>query len=343
VIVEDVYIESLGVVLPEWLSAEKAVADELWDAEGQQASGLTGAYTAGDVPAMEMAVTAAQIALERSRFSVDEIGSNIHSSVNHQGPEGTYPPGFILRELDAENIPVMHLRQGCNGMLSSLEVAIGQITGAAGIEAALLTTGENFTSPDINRWVDGGGLVLSDGAMAVVVGSGGGIAQVRSLNTGILPALEKLHRGDGSLLAHGDSGESQSMLERIERYYESEMPMSEMIERITLFDLGIIHRSLVDAGLNASDIAKVIPVNMNRRMVEFSVMSPLGLPMSRSSWDFGKAVGHVGGADVFITLEHLVRTREVTQGDHLLLVSMGPGWICTAAVVTIADLPSWAE
>ncbi|MFD9211003.1 ketoacyl-ACP synthase III family protein [Streptomyces sioyaensis] len=342
-IVEDVYIESLGVVLPEWVSAEKAIADGLWDVEGQQVSGLTGAYTAGDTPAMAMAVTAAQRALERSRFSFDTIGSNIHSSVNYQGPDGTYPPGYILRELGAESISVMNLQQGCNGMLSSLEIAIGQITGAAGIEAVLLTTGENFTSPEINRWVDGGGLVLSDGAMAVVVGGSGGIAQVRSVNTGILPALEKLHRGDGSLLAHGDAGEPPSMIERIERFYESEMPMSEMVERIALFDLSVIHRSLVDAGLNASDIAKVIPVNMNRHMVEFSVMTPLGLPMSRSSWDFGKAVGHVGGADVFITLEHLVRTREVTPGDHLLLVSMGPGWICTAAVVTIVDLPSWAD
>jgi 3-oxoacyl-[acyl-carrier-protein] synthase-3 len=50
----------------------------------------------------------------------------------------------------------------------------------------------------------------------------------------------------------------------------------------------------------------------------------------------------VGGADVFITLEHLVRTREVAPGDHVLLISQGPGWMSTACVVTVVDVPAWA-
>ncbi|XUL94498.1 3-oxoacyl-[acyl-carrier-protein] synthase III C-terminal domain-containing protein (plasmid) [Streptomyces galilaeus] len=76
-------------------------------------------------------------------------------------------------------------------------------------------------------------------------------------------------------------------------------------------------------------------------MIEFSVLAPLGLPMSRSSWDFGRSVGHVGAADLIISLDHLVRTGELSPGDHVLLLSQGPGWISSSAVVTITDIPAW--
>lgn len=132
------------------------------------------------------------------------------------------------------------------------------------------------------------------------------------------------------------------MAARAERFTETELSLSETLERLSVFDLGIIHRALVDADLNASDLAKVVPIHMDGRMIEYSVMAPLGLPMSKSSFDYGRSVGHIGGADVFLTLEHLVRTGEVGPGDHVLLISQGPGWICTACVITITELPPWA-
>ncbi|MFI0907715.1 ketoacyl-ACP synthase III family protein [Streptomyces sioyaensis] len=340
--VEDVYIDSLGAFLPEWASAEQAVADGILDAEIPQSNGLTGAHVGGDIPAMDMAVTAARTALERSKLDIEAISSHIHSSVNYQGPVGAYPPGYIMRELALENVPAQYLQQGCNGMLGALEVAIGQMTGAAEAEAVLLTSAENFTAPGADRWNDGFGqsYFFSDGGMAVLLSADEGFAQVRSLNAGVLHALEKWHRGNGPLLERDEP--VPTMPERAEQFNETEMPLTEALEKITLFNLDIIHRSLVDADLNASDLAKVIPINMDGRMVEFGTMMPLGLPMSRSSWDYGKSVGHVGGADVFISLEHLVRTGELTASDNVLLVSQGPGWICTASVVTILDLPPWS-
>ncbi|MEV7470084.1 ketoacyl-ACP synthase III family protein [Streptomyces kronopolitis] len=340
--VEDVYIDSLGAFLPEWASAEQAVADGILDAEIPQSNGLTGTHVGGDIPAMDMAVSAARTALERSKLDIETISSHIHSSVNYQGPVGCYPPGYIMRELGLENVPAQNLQQGCNGMLGALEVAIGQMTGAAEAEAVLLTSAENFTAPGADRWNDGFGqsYFFSDGGMAVLLSADEGFAQVRSLNAGVLHALEKWHRGNGGMLERDEP--VPTMPERAEQFNETEMPLSEALEKITLFNLDIIHRSLVDADLNASDLAKVIPINMDGRMVEFATMMPLGLPMSRSSFDYGRSVGHVGGADVFISLEHLVRTGEVTAGDNVLLVSQGPGWICTASVVTILDLPPWS-
>ncbi|MEV5431948.1 ketoacyl-ACP synthase III family protein [Streptomyces sp. NPDC052701] len=340
--VENVHIDSLGVVLLEWASAEDAVAAGLVERETVEANGLTGTHVAGDVPAVDMAVSAARVALDRSKTDPDEITTHVHSAVHYQGPQGSYPPGYILRELDMADTSSLYLRQGCNGMLGGLEVAIGQLTGAAGHTAALLTSAENFSGPDVNRWKGyGQGYFLSDGAAAVLLSTEAGFARVRSLHAGILPELEKWHRGDGPLLLTGDE-HTDDMAERATRFTDTELPLSETLEKLTYFNLGIVQRALVDADLNAADLAKVVPINMDGRIIEYSVMLPLGLPMEKSAWDFGKAVGHVGGADVFITLEHLVRTREVGPGDHVLLISQGPGWICTACVVTITDLPAWA-
>ncbi|WP_432146317.1 ketoacyl-ACP synthase III family protein [Streptomyces sp. bgisy084] len=341
--VENVHINSLGVALHEWVSAEQAVADGLLGPEVTAANGLTGTHVSGDVPAVDLAVSAARTTLERSKLEPDEIASHLHSGVSYQGPVGSYPPGYIQRELGLEDASALYLQQGCNGMLGTLEVAIGQITGAAETEAVLLTTGENFSSPEIDRWTGfGQSYFLGDGGAAALLSAEEGFAEVRSLHAGLLPALEKWHRGEGPLLPSGEPGSMADMAARAERFNETELSLSETLERLSAFDLGIIHRALVDADLNASDLAKVVPIHMDGRMIEHSVMKPLGLPMSKSSFDFGKGAGHVGGADVFLTLEHLVRTREVGPGDHVLLISQGPGWMCTACVITIRELPAWA-
>lgn len=340
--VENVYIESLGVVLPEWADALQAVAEGRLDGEIQAANGLTGTHVAGDVPAMDLVVAAARTTLERSKTDPEDLGAYIHSAVHYQGPDGAYPPGYILRELGLGNIPALYLQQGCDGMLSALEVAIGKLTGAAGAGSVLLTTGENFSSPQMDRWKGfGQAYILGDGAAAVLVSDEEGFAEVRSLNSGVLHELESWHRGDGPLLLREDTGTVAGMVERAEQFSER-MPLSETMEKLTLFGLDMIHRSLVDAGLNASDLTKVVPINMDGRMIEYSIMLPLGLTMAECSWDFGRTVGHVGGADVFISLEHLVRTREVVPGDNVLLFSQGPGWLCSAAVLTITDTPHWA-
>ncbi|MDX3585856.1 ketoacyl-ACP synthase III family protein [Streptomyces europaeiscabiei] len=341
--IDNVFIDSLGVVLHEFEPVERAVAQGLISQETVDANGLTGTHLAHDIPAVELAVSAARVAMERSKLQLEDITDHVHSGVYYQGPQGSYPPGYILRELEVEPVSSLYLRQGCNGMLGALEVAVGQMTGAAQAETVLLTSGENFTATGLNRYSGlGQAYFLADGGAAALISADEGFAQIRSLSSGILPELERWHRGDGSLLPDEGRESDGDMAERATRYSETETPLSETLEKLTLFNLGVIRRALVDADLNADDIAKVVPINMDGRMIEYSVMMPLGLTMDRSTWDFGRGIGHVGGADVFITLEHLVRTREVAPGDHVLLISQGPGWMCTACVVTLVDLPTWA-
>jgi 3-oxoacyl-[acyl-carrier-protein] synthase III len=342
---EGVYFDSVGVFLPEWMSAAQAVADGLYDEEACKASGLTGTHVAGDRTALDMAVSAARTALDRSAMDTEAVESHIHSGVYFQGPEGSYPPGYILRELGVEDASSLYVRQGCNGMLASLEVAVGQMTGAAEVAGVLLTTAQNFSSPTVDRWNGfGQSYVMADGAAAALLSSEGGFAEVRSVNSGILPELERWHRGEESLLPYDDpGGVNYDVNTRSEWFNDNEMTLADTLAALSDFGVDIMRRSLVDADLNASDIAMVIPINLDGRMVEFSIMAPLRLPMSRSSWEFGRTVGHVGAADLVISLEHLLSSGELSPGDHVLLTSQGPGWICSSSVLTIREIPEWAS
>ena len=63
---QETYISGLGVYLPETVSVEDAVKQGLYPAADAAANQLTGVAIAGDTPAPEMALRAAQDAFKRS-------------------------------------------------------------------------------------------------------------------------------------------------------------------------------------------------------------------------------------------------------------------------------------
>lgn len=344
---DGVYIDTVGVHLPEeWVSVEMAVEQGLYDEYSlAYGTGMTAAYIAGDVPAVDMAVSAARQAIERSaELDADSIDYHIHCSATPQGPMGSYPNGYVLRELGVSGIPSTDVRQYSNGMLAAFEVAVGQLTGAAGAESVLVTAGENFTTPVIDRWQGfGTGFTASDGGAAVLFSAEGGFARMRSLNSGTLPALEQWHRGEQSMLPYRNEAMGQANTLALLGYFnENVIPLDKCMQMIMEFELDIVQRSLVDAELNASDIAWVVVANSDARMIEQMKMQPLGLPMSRSTWDYGKTVGHMGACDMAVTLNHLVTTGRLAPGDNILMTTSGAGWVSSSAVFTIEDVPAWA-
>lgn len=343
--VDGVHLTTLGAFLPPAVSTEQAIAEGKYTEELYQAAGLTGTHVAGDLPAADMAVAAARQAVTRAGLAADEIDAIIHSGVFHQGPDGWSPAGYILRELGVGNVPSIELRNGCNGMLTAFEIAVGQLTGAANRSTVLLTAGENFSTPMFDRWSDLGPVhIAGDGAAAVVLGTAPGFAELRCVNSGTVPELEGWQRGAASLLPPAKAEERPWDATERSMQFMAQMPLPELIEYVTKFSVDLVHRSLVDAGINASDLAKIISVNNDRRSVEQGLLTYVDLPMDRSVWDFGRSVGHVGACDLIISLNHLVETRQLEPGDNVMLLSAGPGWVGSSAVVTVTgELPDWSE
>ncbi|MEU1519194.1 ketoacyl-ACP synthase III family protein [Streptomyces sp. NPDC005811] len=342
-----VYVDTVGVYIPEQrVTVEEAVEQGLYDEFSiQYATGLTTAYIAGDLPALDMAVRAARNAFRRSGNEIDDLDFHVHCTAVQHGPEGFYPPGYVLRELGASGVASTDVRQHSNGLLAGIEVAVGQLTGAAGAETALVTAAENFTSPQIDRWRGfGTGFTASDGGAAVLLSGESGFAALRAVNSGTMPELEQWHRGEESLLPfRGEERKASGTLDLLMYFNQHVMPLDKCMEMIRDFELDLVHRSLVDAGLNASDLRWVVAANSDSLMVEQTKMQPLGLPMSRSTAHFGKEYGHMGACDMAVSLNHLLVNGLVSPGDNILMTTSAAGWVSTSAVLTVLEIPDWAQ
>ncbi|MFF8960614.1 ketoacyl-ACP synthase III family protein [Streptomyces sp. NPDC014894] len=343
--VTGVHLSSVATHLPPHTTAEDAIAQGLYDQELYDTIGWRGTHVAGDLAAPDMAVLAARTALERRADPGEPIESFLHSGAFYQGPDDISVPGYIMRELGLGRIPSLEIRQGCNGMLASLETAVGQLTGAARRGSALITSAENYSTPLIDRWRGfAPAIVVGDGAAAVTLSAESGFAEVLAVNSATLPELEGWHRGDDDLLPPREPRfEPLSLARTVREFTESVMPMTEAIDLISAFSLELLQRSIVDAGINASDVAAVISVNADGRALDQWFLEPLGIPAGRSSWELGRHTGHMGGCDQFVTLDRMLASGAIGAGDHVLLHSAAPGWTGTTAAIRIDDRPSWLD
>ncbi|MCW6008133.1 ketoacyl-ACP synthase III family protein [Micromonospora sp. CPCC 205371] len=337
--VDEIFISGLGSYLPEPTTISSAVAAGLLGEAAATESGQVSVLIADDIAAPDMAVLAARRALDRCGTKAAEIDMLVHSSVFFQGPEMWSPQGYILRELGAGNVPAVELRQGCNGMLTAMEFAIGQFAADPSRRIALLTTGDNFNAPTIDRWRGAIiGLYAGDAGTAVVLSTEGGIARVDSINSALFPEIEGMARGAEPLFPPpAVTGRPIDMVDRSQHFAQTVRPLPEAIDVVRKAQVDLVCRSLDEAGLALRDVRKVVYINGARWLMERNLTGPLGIPLSRTTWDYGRTVGHLGASDHVASLDHLLSTGEVEPGDRLLLVGGAPGWSVATAVVTILE------
>ncbi|MBO0803110.1 MAG: ketoacyl-ACP synthase III family protein [Nocardiopsaceae bacterium] len=339
---ENLYLRSLGAYLPEWMSSKRAIEQGLYDEVLALDSGVTGTLIAGDMPPVEMAVAAARDALERGEQKAADLGLVVYASVIGQGPEMWYPGGYLLRELGAAGTPVFEVRQGCNGMLAALELAACYLHTSPECDTALLAAADNFNSPRGDRWRGyGPGTVIGDAGSAMLLSASGGFAEVKSVHQSTVPELEGLHRGAEPLFdPHGRS--TVDMMRRARHFSQAEISLNEVNQIIGERQADVINRSLAEAGIGVDEISKVIYVNQGRYLLAQFLLDPLGIPESKSNWDFGRTVGHLGASDHAVTLDHFMTTGQLGPGDHVLLAGAAPGFVVSSAVLTINAPAPWA-
>ncbi|MCL2583976.1 MAG: ketoacyl-ACP synthase III family protein [Streptosporangiales bacterium] len=339
---ENIYVRGLGAYLPEWMSSRRAIEQGLYDEVLMLDSGVTGTLVADDTPPVDMAVAAARDALKRGGLEADSLGLLIYTSVVSQRPEMWYPAGYVLRELGAAGTSILEVRQGCNGMLAALELAAQRLTLDGESGAALLAAADNFNSLKADRWRGyGPGTVIGDAASAMLLDTSDGFAEVKSVNQLSIPELEGLHRGNEPLFGPADR-EVLDMVRRARHFSRTEIPLNEANQLIGQRQVDVVNRSLREAGIGVDQISKVIYVNQGKYLLAQFLLDPLGIPESKSSWDFGRTVGHLGASDHAVTLDHYMTTGQLRPGDHVLLAGAAPGFVVSSAVLSIREPASWA-
>lgn len=334
---EDTYLAGIGAWLPGTVTTEQAVRETWYDAADREASGMESVAVAGDLPAPEMAVRAARVALERSGHAAGDFGALLHSASFHQGPDGWSAPHYVLRHTLDRPVTAVEVRLGCLGMLAALQLAAFRLAADTANDAVLLTAADNYSTPLVDRWRASRLFLLADGGAAAVVSRRGGFARVAAIGSASSPRMEELHRGGeelfppGVTVGRGLNFEDRSEYWRRQWALGAAPPMDNFGECVA--DLG--EQTLDEAGISIDKVTRVCHTGFALGPLHGMFLDPLGIELDRSSWEFTRRVGHAGAGDLFVGLEHLWAHRAVDPGDYVLLIGSAPGMEAGCAVLEI--------
>ncbi|MBH1934904.1 ketoacyl-ACP synthase III family protein [Streptomyces sp. AV19] len=333
---DELYIAGTGTALPGRITAARAVAEGRYPREWWEQGGMISVCAAddGQTP-LDLALVAARRALDGSGLRPDDVGLLLHSSVLSALPEMWNPVNALQRRLAVPGDAfASEVRAASDGGMASLELAAAHLAVRPPGPLALLTAGDIWPASRINRW-NYRPAVFGDGAAALVLSRAEGFARVLATTTSSDPELEGMSRGDEPIRPPGPPGDVID-LDRRAHEFMAEFGRERLFERFTRGTTRTVHAVLADAGLGVDDIDRVITINACQdrlRTLLRDIAPQWGL--DRSLWLFGRTVGHLGPADQFAGLDHLRRSGATRPGQHVLLLSMGLGWLCTCAVIRI--------
>lgn len=340
--VRDIFLNGIGVFVPETRDVEYAIERGLVSAEAMDQLGFTSVAVAGDRPAAEMALSAARDAIAGSGVSPDEVALLLYADVWQQGPMAWQPQFYLQRHLLGDRPLAMEIKHGCVGVLSGMELAAAYLRADETHTAAMVVAGDNFGTPMIDRWTMGAGFTaLGDGASAVVLSREPGFAQVLSVNTANHSAMEETWRAGEPMFPPSITvGRRENFLAAHEEFKNKVGSGDHAAMSIVHLQRNIdcVKHALADAEVSPSDIRRIVSHNMPREEAR-TYMGMIGFSFEQSAWEYGRTVGHVGASDQMLGLYHLLSTGEVGPGDHVLLCGMSPGVTYKAAVVKILGTP----
>ncbi|HEX6526497.1 MAG TPA: ketoacyl-ACP synthase III family protein [Streptosporangiaceae bacterium] len=343
----DIFLSGLGVFLPDTVSIESAVQKGLYSASDVELHGWTGLAVAGDIPAPEMALRASRAALERCGLDADGIGLLLYTDCWHQGPDGWQPQLYVQHYLVGGDLLAAEVRNGCNGTFSALELASSYLSAGSGRQAALIVASDNFGTPLVDRWNPGPAFIAGDAAAAMILTTQPGFARVLSVNSTTIVEAEEAHRcGEPMFPPTVTMGRVVDFTARAEAFRKRQFDEGTGMALVTKFQqkpIECIQRTLSEADIALSDVAKVVITNCSRDEAEVQFMGVLGLPLSKSTWEYGCTVGHLASADHIVSLDHLLSTRQIGPGDHVLVMGAAPGITYSCAVIEILSAPPWAS
>ncbi|MBC6445974.1 ketoacyl-ACP synthase III family protein [Actinokineospora xionganensis] len=339
---EDLYIAGAGSWLPKTVSVEEAVADGRCEQAAAQRTRTRRVAIAGPEDSQpDMAVHAGKQALLRSGHDPADVNLVLHAVANYNGLDGWNAASYVQHHTVGQSGVSYEIRQLSNGGVASIQLAAAYLGGTPG-GAALITASDKFTEPAWNRWRASAGLLFADGASAVVLSRRSGFARVRSALTVSDPELEGLQRGEQPFRDYADPAQYPVELEARTLEFSDVMPLDESGPRRGAGMRTAARQALAAADLKMSDINRFVAPNFGYELMRLSCLVPLGIELEQTTWEWGSQVGHTGAADQFATLAHLVETREVSTGDHVMLIGVGGGFNWTAVVLEILDVPDWS-
>jgi 3-oxoacyl-[acyl-carrier-protein] synthase III len=335
----DIYVAGVGSELPPSMSTEDAVAQGLLTAERRAELGYEAVLVSPDLAGPDLAIRAGKAAVARSGIDPAEFGVVLHGTTWFQGRAMWAVASYVAARTVSMQVPGYEIGQRCNGGVGSLELAISHVAGGARGSAALITTGDRFSPPAVDRFNGHGRIMWGDGGTAVAVAKGHGFARVLSTVTKADNLFEGMARGTQPLDACPPDPSGPVDLTTTYKEFSVGRDIGEVYTRL----FGTLHaardQALEEAGVKLSDVKRVCDAATRGGISAEDYAKTFGFGPTQSTWDFGRRTGHLGGGDQFAAFSNLLDTGELAPGDLVMLFGGGAGLTCTAAVLEMVATP----
>ncbi|MDX8050186.1 ketoacyl-ACP synthase III family protein [Lentzea sp. BCCO 10_0798] len=341
----NLYVAGVGTYLPAQVeTVDEAIAAGRYTEEKKAMNGYRELRVAapGETGPV-MAVNAGRQAVERSGVNLLDFGLTVHASLSHQGLDLWTPASYVQAGTVGGSGPAFEVRQGCNGFMAGVDLAASYLASHQDFSAALVTAGDAFHLPYFDRWSSEEQNVNGDGAGALVLSNRSGFARIRSIYSHADPTLEQMSRGYAEwTTAPFHDGRTLQLSSGVEDFLRNpDVDLDDMIARIGGGVRHSLKQALYEAEIELADARFFLHQQLAETIVQHGICGLLGVDRSSTTYDWAKKYSMVGTADIALGLDHVLAERDPKPGDLVVLQSSGAGYVWTAAVLEILEVPSW--
>jgi 3-oxoacyl-[acyl-carrier-protein] synthase-3 len=187
-------IISLGKYIPEnKLTLKELIKNYPDERERLEKYGYHSVSVEQSLSSSAMALNAVNQVLEAKSTQLN-LSLIIYACIHHQENTGLWcPASYIQKELKETTALPMSIRQGCNGAMMSIQLAMGYLDSCDKRSCSLIVASDKFSGTSFDRVTSDYGIVYGDGASTLIIGKGKGIAKIIAIETVSDPVLHELH------------------------------------------------------------------------------------------------------------------------------------------------------
>jgi len=334
------YVSGTGAYLPERVPLAPEVAAGHYDAaEADNTQMVEFARNTENVGSLEYAARAGRAALDATPDYVRErLGVMYHAFVAPPGGPPAYNPAAKIHHLLSLPPAVIPfgVTNGCAVGLASIEAACRWLNGDPDGQpgAALIAASEIWPPALVNPLTSSRGLVLADGAGALVVSNDGGFAAILGTASRIDSELADATRGAESLAYDPDA--KVDLGARFDDFAEHHIDVKTYRQMRDNLIRAVVDQILGDTGYTLDQIDVFVLTHSGARNLQngyFRLLPPA--QHKTNTAEIGHHIGHVGSADWFIGLHTLRETGALKRGQLVLMLGGAGGWQESAVLLRV--------
>jgi 3-oxoacyl-[acyl-carrier-protein] synthase-3 len=303
--------------IPEWVIREKF---------GVQSKPIPGP----DDTTSAMAIKATQKAIDMAGIDPSEIDLLIYNGAQHKDYPNWLAGLKIAHELGASKAWSFDMEAMCGSMMAAFEVA-----------RSLMETNSEYRTIVLSSGYRNGDMIdfhVKDTSFMFDLGAGG-VGVVLRKDLGRNEILKTAFRGDGSfaedcVVEVGGSAKWPMEPEDTRRMHfvirDVDSFKKKLGERTLPNFYHVIDESLEKSGLTRKDIDYLALLHFKRSTHEL-ILKDLNLTEDQTT--YLEHYGHLGQNDQIISLEEGIKSGKITDGDNIVMVGAGLGFVWAAAVV----------